>query len=48
MKYETPEITTLTAAINAIQAPHPQDKGVTGPIDSLLENETFGAYADWE
>jgi len=43
MKYETPELTALTLAINAIQAKKPS----TGDVDGL-ENEAIGAYADWE
>jgi hypothetical protein len=51
MKYETPELTALTPAINAIQSsqankgPHElnADQVITGG-----ENESTGAYADWE
>jgi hypothetical protein len=47
MKYETPEMTVLTPAINAIQdAPkHPN-----GTFDSATDEWTDadGAYADWE
>jgi hypothetical protein len=46
MKYEAPELTALTPAINAIQAAKqtntPSDGGGTPP------NEPMGAYADWE
>jgi hypothetical protein len=45
MKYETPEMTVLTPAINAIQA---IKNPFVGVIDSLLEHELAGAYADWE
>jgi len=46
MKYETPELTALTA-INAIQS-HGA-KTVFKPIrDSLGQNETQPGYADWE
>jgi hypothetical protein len=45
MTYETPELTALTPAINAIQ-------GTKSPIqndDSKLEMEVgVGAYQDWE
>jgi hypothetical protein len=46
MKYETPEITALTPAINAIQ-------GVTSkndmlPIDGEFLREGTAAYQDWE
>jgi hypothetical protein len=48
MKYETPELTALTPAINAIQST--TDKKATGPFDSTSReyNEANGAYADWE
>ncbi len=44
MKYETPELTALTPAINAIQTvakaqPHGTDS---------FANEASSAYADWE
>jgi len=45
MKYETPELTALTPAINAIQAaknPEPDGDG-----QSLTE-VPIGAYQDWE
>jgi hypothetical protein len=46
MKYETPELTALTA-INAIQSNGA--KTVFKPIrDSLGQNETQPGYADWE
>ena len=52
MKYETPEMTALTPAINAIQSAggYPQSKNCcTGPLDSPYEeHELNGAYADWE
>ena len=46
MKYETPELTALTPAINAVQV----SKGSPDLGDSPPEpnNETIGAYADWE
>ena len=50
MKYETPELTVLTSAINAIQ-----DSGGTGQVkvgpgihDTDLNNEFGPSYADWE
>ena len=46
MKYETPEMTTLTPAIKAIQAL--DSKVPTGSFDSLDLKEMIGAYADWE
>jgi hypothetical protein len=47
MKYETPELTALAPAINAIQA----TKGF--PVDTQdapreLTESTGGAYQDWE
>ena len=50
MKYETPELTALMPAINAIQSSlqtkdgglHP-DTVITGGV-----GESTGAYADWE
>jgi len=45
MKYETPELTTLTLAINAIQ------EGKTPPVgnDTIFPDEQpVGAYQDWE
>jgi len=46
MKYETPELTALTPAINAIQAG--TSKNGDSPIDSPVNNEHTSAYADWE
>jgi hypothetical protein len=47
MKYETPQMTVLTPAINAIQGapkmPSIHFDNLTGEYD-----ETVGAYADWE
>jgi hypothetical protein len=43
MKYETPELTVLMPAINAIQSGKPS----IGPDDSAF-TEAPGAYADWE
>jgi len=46
MKYETPELTALTTAINAIQAL--TSKMNTVPQDGNVDNESIGVYADWE
>jgi hypothetical protein len=46
MKYETPELTALTPAIEAIQAG--TSKNSTHPVDGQVDNEAIGAYADWE
>jgi hypothetical protein len=45
MKYETPELTALTLAINVIQG---TPKPSSGPIDTSFEEETTGAYEDYE
>lgn len=49
MKYETPELTALTPAINAIQGTGPVSSK-TGPISASdsFENESVAAYLDWE
>jgi hypothetical protein len=46
MKYETPKLTALTPAINAIQG----TKVIGTPADHLGSEftEVHGAYADWE
>jgi hypothetical protein len=47
MKYETPRLTALAPAINAIQG---VPKPLVGIFDGKTEeyNEAMGAYADWE
>jgi hypothetical protein len=46
MKYETPELTALTPAINAIQGATSKN---TGPVDQIyFEPEGGAAYQDWE
>jgi hypothetical protein len=48
MKYETPEMTTLTTAINAIQSTtNGGTKSTPVQVDSN-ELEHIAAYADWE
>ena len=47
MKYETPELTALTPAVNAIQA----TKTINHPLDSQPTPQPevgVGAYEDWE
>jgi hypothetical protein len=46
MKYETPELTALTPAINAIQG----KPGTSAYDSSTMQtfHESTGAYADWE
>jgi len=45
MKYETPELTALTPAINAIQATKVNQ---IHPLDSQSKNELGVGYEDWE
>jgi hypothetical protein len=45
MKYETPELTALTTAINAIQG---AGKPIDGESDGPEFREVTGAYQDWE
>jgi hypothetical protein len=47
MKYETPEMTALTPAIEAIQGGLDTSKGTTAGPDSISK-ESMGAYTDWE
>jgi len=49
MKYETPKMTALTPAINAIQTPV-QDKTGEPYLDGStgFYNDSISAYADWE
>jgi hypothetical protein len=51
MKYETPELTTSTPAINAIQSTNSKCTDckypdIFDPVNPLPEQ--FGAYTDWE
>jgi len=46
MKYETPELTALTPAINAIQSDGLKPYTTT-TLDGF-HNEVIGAYSDWE
>ncbi len=45
MKYETPELTALMPAVNAIQSIKSSDPT---PLDGSNQNEVAGAYEDWE
>jgi hypothetical protein len=47
MKYETPHLTTLAPAINAIQTTT-GEKVLPILFDGPTELEGNGAYADWE
>lgn len=47
MKYETPELTELTPAVNAIQANGTPKNSPAGP-DSAGPKEHTTGYADWE
>ena len=49
MKYETPQMTALTSAINAIQATsHKGSFMYEDTFDPPNRPEAVGAYADWE
>jgi len=48
MKYETPELTALTAPIDAIQSADTSNKILGGVDSTQSSNEGAGAYADWE
>jgi len=49
MKYETPELTALTPAIEAIQnlGGHNKDHSIL-QFDGKMSNEATIGYADWE
>jgi hypothetical protein len=48
MKYETPEMTTLTPAINAIQSGSNSKFPETYADSPHIELEAVQAYMDWE
>ena len=51
MKYETPEITALMPAINAVQTSPGMPKGhytYQEYIDPIVLSEASGSYQDWE
>jgi hypothetical protein len=48
MKYETPEITALTPAINAIQSTSGVKDILPNSMDTAFHYEGQGAYTDWE
>ena len=49
MKYATPELTTLTPAINAIQAAGLKNEHVpVGDGTTAFINEASPGYQDWE
>jgi hypothetical protein len=48
MKYETPELTALTPAINAIQFLSGKGLWPITETSGGTHNETASAYADWE
>jgi hypothetical protein len=50
MKYETPELTALSPAINAIQNPSTgiKPKAPTTDSQQVSNNEVNMGYADWE
>jgi hypothetical protein len=47
MKYETPKLTALTPAINAIQATKGEPVNIKDTPTKLTEH-MVGAYQDWE
>jgi len=48
MKYEAPELTALTPAINAIQDTSGSKSTMFTHADGLKANDQNGGYADWE
>jgi hypothetical protein len=49
MKYETPELTALTSAINAIQSDVDSLPKLVGSyIDGIPYHESLAGYMDWE
>lgn len=46
MNYETPELTVLNPAIDAIQ--HNQNGKISGSFEVLTQNDSGPAYEDWE
>jgi len=48
MKYETPELTALTPAINAVQAGIKKLQGMWDGTIGVFNKETIAGYEDWE
>ncbi len=51
MKYETPELTALIPAINAIQSTggsKSTSAQTADGVNPLSHNESFAGYVDWE
>ena len=48
MKYETPELTALVPAINAICVTGGTKSSIQPVLDSPFQNDSDGAYQDWE
>ncbi len=48
MKYETPELTVLTPAINAVQTPGNHKNSTLVDQASPISNDSVSGYADWE
>ena len=48
MKYETPELTALTPAINAIQITPGSKVPPQAHLDTGSNDSFSGAYEDWE
>jgi hypothetical protein len=47
MKYETPKLTALAPAINAVQSTHNKNEEVVSDSPDLGK-EAISAYMDWE
>jgi hypothetical protein len=48
MKYDTPELTALVPAFNAIHSPNPLGKPEQSSEDNLTFDIHVTAYDDWE
>ena len=48
MKYETPELTALTPAINAIQSIPTKHSGTTDSLHPNVNDGPGAGYQDWE
>lgn len=48
MRYETPKLTVLTAAVDAVQSREGIAPKSQLPMADSLSEETVAAYQDWE
>ena len=48
MRYESPRLTVLTAAINVVHSNSGTSPKATMPVADSLSEETIAAYQDWE